>query len=125
MISAAIAIFDRSADTLVAHYIAYNAGWDTAPESEVARLLEISLQNSDLAPPALREALFADAGAFQATKRKNVALATEWLNDLPENPSTPWARLWVETAILEFQEDVREALRCYQGIPPSLTMKLE
>ena len=116
LISAAIAIFDRSADTLVAHYIAYNAGWDTTPESEVARLLEISLQNSDLAPPALREALFADAGAFQATKRKNVALATEWLNDLPENPSTPWARLWVETAILESQEDFREALRKLDAI---------
>jgi len=111
LISAAIAISDRSAATLVAHWFAYTAGWDTAPESEVARLIEICLQNSDLAPLGLRDALFADAGAFQATKRKNLALATEWLNDLPENPSTPWARLWVETAILESKEDFREALR--------------
>jgi len=38
------------------------------------------------------------------------------LNDLPENPSTPWARLCVETAILESQDDFREALRKLDAI---------
>jgi hypothetical protein len=111
LLSDAIGIIDNSLATVVAHKLAYAAKWDTAPDGETARLLEIALQHSNSATPSVRESLFCDAGTFQATKRKNVELAREWLADVPETTLSPWSRPWVESAIRDAEGDVPGALQ--------------
>jgi hypothetical protein len=59
----------------------------------------------------LRETLFADAGIFQASKRKKVELARQWLAEIPEATPNRWVRPWVESAILDAEENFQEALQ--------------
>jgi hypothetical protein len=111
LLSDAIGVIDNSFATVVTHVWAYNAKWDTAPEAETARLLEIALQYSNCASPSFRESLFCDAGAFQATKRKNVELARQWLAEIPESTPSPWLRPWIESAIKDAEGNVQGAIQ--------------
>jgi hypothetical protein len=110
VISSAIGIVDHSAATFIAHWVAYHASWEQGPETETARRLEIALQHSAFAPSLLRESLFCDAGSFQAMKRRNLELARAWMDEISETASRAWLRLWVESAILEAQNDFKGAL---------------
>ncbi|HEY6305397.1 MAG TPA: M50 family metallopeptidase [Candidatus Angelobacter sp.] len=111
LLSDAIGIVDNSFATVVTHIWAYSTKWDTAPEAEIARLLEIALQHSNCAPRSSRENLFCNAGIFQATKRANVELARQWLAEIPETTLSPWLRPWTESAILDAEGNVQGALQ--------------
>jgi hypothetical protein len=105
----ATAITDDTPDTVAAFAIAYGSAW-YRDDNEAARLLEICLKHCGASPIGMREALQCDAAVFQARKRKRVDLARLWLNDLPEKPQLPAARLRGEAAILEAEGDIRGAL---------------
>jgi hypothetical protein len=107
----ATAIRDDSPDTVIAHLIAYSASWYTGSDPDTARLMETCFQYSPFAPAMVREALFADAGVFQARKRKRADLAQGWLADLPTKTQVPGLRERVEAAILEAQDNCQGALR--------------
>jgi len=106
----AISIRDASPDTVTAHALAYTAAMYRNENDEAARSLEICLQYSYLASPALREALISDAGVFQARKRKRADLAEQWLAELPEKTEFPARRARIEAAILEAQGNLDDAL---------------
>jgi hypothetical protein len=120
-ISAAIAIRDDSVLTFIAHKFAYSASWRAGPETETARLLEIALEYSGFASPTLRESVFCDAATLQATKRKNLELAHQWLAEISEAPSSRWRRLWIEAAIFEAKEDFDAALHKLDEAERTLT----
>jgi hypothetical protein len=107
LIAQAIAVCDDSPDTVMAHVIAYAAAWDRSAE-ETAEFLETSLRYSNFTWPQMQEAIFSDAGVFQARKRKRPDLAREWLADLPSRPAQ--TRLRIEAAILEIENDIEGAL---------------
>ena len=106
----ATAIRDNSPDTLAGHVLAYSSSWYACNDAETGRLLETCLQYSSFAPPALREALFADAGVCQGRKRNRADLARDWLTQLPEKLQFPWLRPRVEAAILEAEGDIPGSL---------------
>jgi hypothetical protein len=111
IIRMATAVQDASSETVRAHAIAYSRAFDKEDADEAARLLEVCLKYSNFATPATREAIFTDAATFQATRRKRIDLARQWLDDLPEKTIIRGRRVWIEAAILEAQGDIQGALK--------------
>jgi hypothetical protein len=107
----ATAVCDESAETVIAHAIAYTSAFHEHRDSDAGGMLETSLRYSSCVAPALREALMSEAAVFQARRRKNAALAEKWLADMPAKPQFPWFRSRVEAAILEANDNVDGALR--------------
>jgi hypothetical protein len=101
---------DKSPETILAHWLAYVVAFDDHKDCEAAEFLETCLKYSGLAPPSVREALIANAGIFQAERRRRTDLAEQWLKELPEKLHVPYRRLMVEGAILEAQENFQAAL---------------
>lgn len=101
---------DKSLETVLAHWLAYAVAYDHHKDSEAAELLETCLRYAGFATPSLREALIANAGIFQAGRRKRIDLAEQWLGDLRGPLHVPYRRLMVEGAILEAQENFSGAL---------------
>jgi hypothetical protein len=106
----AVAVRDESADTVMAHALAYSAAFHQHKDGEAGRLLETCLAYSGHATPALRAALMSDAAVFQARRRKRADLAEQWLADIPVTTQSPWLRTRAEAAILEAKGDVDGAL---------------
>lgn len=107
----AVAIRDLSPDTVTAYSLAYAAAFHRHNDAEAAQALEVCLQFSCNAAPAVREALMCDAGVFQARKRKRIDLAEQWLVSMPQTTHRPGLRSRVQAAILEAQGDNQGALK--------------
>ena len=110
-LSKAIAVCDRSADTVTAHAIAYSAAFHQHRDLEAGHLLETCLKFSNGAAPGFREALMSDAAVFQARRRKRADLAEEWLAKIPANTPQSWLRSRAEAAVLEAHGDFEGADR--------------
>jgi hypothetical protein len=106
----AVAVHDHSPDTVTAYALAYAAAFHRNNDVEAALALEVCMQFSGSAAPAVREALMCDAGVFQARKRKRIDLAEQWLASLPQTTQRPGLRSRVQAAILEAQGDNQGAL---------------
>jgi Zn-dependent protease len=107
----ATAIQDNSVFTVYGHHFAYLAAYYKHDDVEAARLLEICLQYSSLAPAKVRESMFGCAVDFQASRRKRLDLARQWFADIPETPLTPGLRSHMEATILEAEGDLQGALK--------------
>jgi len=107
----AIAIRDKSADTVKAHAIAFSAAYHQHNDIEAAQRLETCLMYSNYATPFLREALMSEAAVFQARRRKRSDLADQWLAGIPEKSPNRWFRSRAEAAILEAKGDVDGAMK--------------
>lgn len=105
------ALMDRSPDTAVAQQLGYTVAYYSGNDDEAARCLESSMAHGRLAGPALREGFPFQAAIFQARKRKNVALAKEWLQDAPQKLMVPAMRLNAEAAIFEAEGHIDEAVK--------------
>jgi hypothetical protein len=101
---------DNSPMTAAAYTLAYARAYYVCSADEAAQLLETALQYSGFVSPQFREALFCDAGIFQARKRKRVDLARVWLGEVSEKPAVHDHRLRVDASILEAQGDYQAAL---------------
>ena len=110
-LSKAIAVCDRSADTVTAHAIAYSAAFHQHRDLEAGHLLETCLKFSNSPAPGFREALMSDAAVFQARRRKRADLAEEWLAKIPANTPQSWLRSRAEAAVLEAHGDFEGADR--------------
>jgi len=118
------ALVDDSPDTVTAHQWAYTVAYFSGNDDEAARCLEISMSHFVLAGPALRESFPFQAAIFQARKRKNVALANDWLSQAPPKTMIPGLRLQAEAAILEAEGRMDEALtKLDQSLAVSSTIK--
>jgi peptidase M50-like protein len=106
----AVAVRDESADTVIAHALAYSAAFHQHKDGEAGRRLETCLAYSSHAMPFVREALMSDAAVFQGRRRKRADLAEQWLADIPVATQGTWLRTRAEAAILEARGDVRGAL---------------
>jgi hypothetical protein len=109
-IEALLALEDESAETSVAHAIAYAAFFYTSDDERSARLLETSLRYSGHAPAAFRAGLVSDTAVFQGRRRKRPDLALAWMNDLPQG-SPPFLRTRGEAAVLQAQGQPAAAAR--------------
>jgi hypothetical protein len=125
LIATAIAEKDRSLETVVAHAVAYAAAYNQHRDLEAAQLLETCLQSSSAATPFMRESIIANAGIFQADRRKRIDLAEQWLALLPVNPKALRKRLMVEGAILEAQENLTGALEKVNEIEREILATVE
>lgn len=106
----AVAIEDKSPDTVVGHALAYVSAFWQHKDDEAAKALETCLRHANVVAPATRHGLMSDAAVFQARRRKRIDLAEQWLADLPEKNEYPWMRLRGEAAILEGKGDIAGAL---------------
>jgi hypothetical protein len=125
LLAAVTAVRDKSLDTFLAHWIAFAAAYDRHKDHEAAQLLEICLRYSDHASLSLREGVIANAGIFQADRRKRVDLAKQWLGELPQDLKVPYRRLMVEGAILEAQENYVGALQKIDEIEKTIVAGTE
>ena len=125
LLATATAVRDKSSETFWAHLIAYAAAYTQKKDDEAARLLEVCLQYLGYAPSSLREIAIANAGIFQADRRKRIDLARQWLGDLPQNLKVPHRRLMVEGAILEAQQDFLGALQKVSEIEKAISSNLD
>ena len=100
VLDALVAVEDESADTSVAHAVAYGAAFFSGDDDRSARLLEASLRFSGHAPAPFRMALMSDAAAFQSRRRQRPDLALAWTNDLPAD-APAWVRTRSEAAVLQ------------------------
>jgi len=107
----AIALRDKSMDTVVAHSLAYSAAFHLHKDAEAAEMLEVCLQYANYASPLVRISLMSDAAVFQACRRRNIDLARQWLAVIPESREIPWLRHRAEAAILEAQGDIPASLK--------------
>jgi hypothetical protein len=110
-VAKAIAVRDNSPDTVTAHSIAYSAAFWRHQDAEAARCLETCLRYSSFTAPPVREALMSDAAVFQARRRGDPGLASQWLAAMPEKTEFPGLRLRAEAAILEAKGEMASALR--------------
>jgi hypothetical protein len=103
-----VAVQDQSADTSVAHAVAYGAAFFAGDDERAAALLETSLRSSGHAPAPFRMALMSDAAAFQGRRRHRPDLAMAWRSDLP--PDAPaWLQARSEAAVLQAQGRIAAA----------------
>jgi hypothetical protein len=102
----AIAVRDNSADTVIAHALAFSAAFHQHKDTEAGQRLETCLRYSSYAAPVVREALMSEAAVFQARRRKRVDLAELWLAEIPAKTQNSWLRTRAEAAILESKGDV-------------------
>ena len=117
----AVAVRDDSADTLMAHALAYAAAFHQHKDDEAGRLLETCLAYSGHATPGLREALMSDAAVFQGRRRKSADVAEQWLAEIPVTTQSPWLRTQAEAAILEAKGDVGGALGKLAEVEAAIT----
>lgn len=117
----AVAVRDESADTVIAHALAYSAAFHQHKDGEAGRLLETCLAFSGHVMPGLREALMSDAAVFQGRRRKRADLAEQWLADIPVAAQGTWLRTRAEAAILEAQGDVGGALGKLAEVETAIT----
>jgi len=106
-VEALAAFEDASADTSVAHAIAYTAAFHSGQDERAARRLETSLAYSGHVPPSFRAALVSDAAAFQARRRRRPDLAAGWARDVP--PEAGWLRMRAEAAVLQAEGQLAAA----------------
>jgi len=99
LLATAIAIRDKSMDTVTAHAIAYSAALCRREFAHAGEVLDVCMQYAAHARPRVREALISDAAVYQAAVRHSPALAAAWLNDLPPK-AKPSLRTRAEAAIL-------------------------
>ena len=111
LVRQATALIDRLPDTAVAQQMGYTIAYYSGNDDEAARCLENAMAHGRLAGPAMREAFPFQAAIFQARRRKNVAMAREWLQDAPRKLMVPAMRLNAEAAILEAEGHIDEALQ--------------
>jgi hypothetical protein len=128
-LSKAIAVCDHSADTVIAHSIAYSAAFHQHQDVEAGKLLETCLRFSSSVAPAVRAALMSDAAVFQARTRKRPDLAQQWLAEMPATTPQLWLRSRAEAAVFEahgdFEGTVRKLDECEKAIRalPSATQR--
>jgi hypothetical protein len=128
-LSKAIAVCDHSADTVIAHSIAYSAAFHQHQDVEAGKLLETCLRFSSSVAPAVRAALMSDAAVFQARRRKRPDLAEQWLIEMPATTPQLWLRSRAEAAVFEahgdFEGTVRKLDECEKAIRalPSATQR--
>jgi hypothetical protein len=105
------ALRDKSPDTVAAHVLAYSTAFYQHKDDEAAAMLEVCLQYANYTSPLVRASLMSDAAAFQARRRRNLALAQEWLDATPDSSGEiPWLKTRAEAAILQTQGNIRAAL---------------
>ncbi|PYP83881.1 MAG: hypothetical protein DMG65_23520 [Candidatus Angelobacter sp. Gp1-AA117] len=109
-IAMATAIRDDSAQTMMAHLLAYSAAWYRSTVEETGHLLEIVLEHAKHATGEVRAGLICEAGVFQARKCGSADLAREWLADLHKEEQSPVYAVYVEAAILEAEDNIPRAL---------------
>lgn len=110
LVHEAISVRDNSWMTVMAYSIAYVRAFCGKDNSSAAFYLETCLELSGQALTDISSALIADAAIFQAARRGNVALAEQWLADLPNIAKTKSYRLRAEGAIFEARGDFKAAL---------------
>ncbi|HET7219152.1 MAG TPA: hypothetical protein VFJ02_13940 [Vicinamibacterales bacterium] len=115
-IAIATAVTDKTSDTVNAHALAYAAAFQQRKDEEAARLLEVTLEYSAYAPPALRHALVTDAVLFQARRRRRVDLAEAWRSELPAGTEIPWLGMLADAALLDARGDRGGALRTLDAV---------
>lgn len=106
----AIALRDKSPDTVAAHVLAYSTAFHLHKDDEAAAMLEVCLQFANYTSPLVRASLMSDAAVFQARRRRNLVLAQEWLAATPESREIPWLKTRAEAAILQTQGSIPAAL---------------
>lgn len=107
----AVALRDKSPDTVAAHVLAYSTAFHQHKDDEAAAMLEICLQYASYTSPLVRASLMSDAAIFQARRRRNLVLAQEWLDATPDSSGEiPWLKTRAEAAILQTQGNIRAAL---------------
>jgi hypothetical protein len=119
-IAKAIAVRDESPDTAIGYVFAYTAAWYKDAPDKAAQLLETCLEYSQFSSPMMREALRCSAAVFQGRKRNRVDLAEQWLSEIPEKTFFPGLRLQAESATLEAQGNIGDALKKLDEIQTSL-----
>ena len=77
----ATSMYDTSAETAKANLLAYLAACSRGDYLRAAEFLEVSLKASGGASSLLREMLALQAASFQATQRKRLDLAEQWLGE--------------------------------------------
>jgi len=106
----AVALRDKSPDTVAAHALAYSTAFHQHKDDEAAAMLEVCLQFANYTSPLVRASLMSDAAVFQARRRRNRVLAQEWLAAVPESREIPWLKTRAEAAILQTQGNIPAAL---------------
>ena len=106
----AVALRDKSSDTVAAHVLAYSNAFYLGKDDEAAAMLEVCLQYANCASPLLRASLMSDAAVFQARRRRSLILAQQWLAATTESREIPWLKTRAEAAILEAQGKIPAAL---------------
>src|SRR6185437_6486604 len=107
----AVALRDKSPDTVAAHVLAYSTAFHQHKDDEAAAMLEICLQYASYTSPLVRASLMSDAAIFQARRRRNLVLAQEWPDATPDSSGEiPWLKTRAEAAILQTQGNIRAAL---------------
>lgn len=110
LLTMATAAQDDSPDTVAAYALAYSAAYFQRRYDEAAVFLEVCLKYVNFGGAIMREAIFCDAGVFQARRRNRPDLAAQWLGEIPEKVLFPGSRLRIEAAILESQRDFQGAV---------------
>lgn len=119
-IAKAIAVRDESPDTAAGYVFAYTAAWYKDAPDKAAQLLETCLEYSQFSAPIMREALRCSAAVFQGRKRNRIDLAEQWLSEIPEKTILPGLRLQAESAILEAQGNIEDALKKLDEVETAL-----
>src|SRR5262249_188356 len=83
LIAKAVALEDKSPDTVVAFALAYAAAFWQRNDEEAAMLLETCLRHCSLAAPSQRTGLMSDAAVFQARRRQRIDLGEQMAGDIP------------------------------------------
>jgi hypothetical protein len=120
-IKMAIAVQDASNATVTAHSVAYVRAFYKEDTDEAARLLEVCLKYSNFASLYARESIFTNAATFQATRRKRIDLARQWMQELPEKCVIPGRQVWIEAAILEAQGDIQGTINKLSELEEQIT----
>jgi hypothetical protein len=106
----AIAVRDDSADTVIAHAMAYSNAFHQHRDADAAQMLETCLGYAGSVGTGVREALMSDAAVFQARRGKRPDLAEQWQAEIPVKTQSLWLRSRAEAAILEAKGNVDGAL---------------
>lgn len=102
----AIAVQDRSLDTVSGHVIAYLSAMSQQKPEEAGRFLEVCLMYAASVMPDVRADLMSTAAVHQARVRKRADLAEQWLAEIPGNSHLLRIRLQAEAAVLEAHDDI-------------------
>lgn len=98
-LESASAVRDGSVETAQVHLLAYLSAIARKEYARGSELLEVALVASGNAPSHLREMLTIYAAHFQATHRRRLDLAEQWLAETPEKTVLPDMRAKLEALI--------------------------